>query len=331
MYSMSAESARSARPNGLLLCSKNPVMAWAMLSNIRSGSKVAVVAPASPVAVDAYQAGLGILATRYTIVHAYDPQSLSAAPFPYLAAEDQCRADFFNQALRDLQVEAIFCARGGYGVMRILGLLDSEVLRQRQIPIVGFSDITALHAWAACHGVASVHGPVVTQLGHLPPPEVQSLFDLLEGQAAPHFSGLETVRRGFATGPVWGGNLTIISHLCGTPYLPNLSGRILLLEEIAEPPYRIDRMLTQLMMAGVFQQTAGIVIGDLLRCDGPQGPHQLFTRGRAVMAERLGHLGIPVVMGAPVGHGEHNLALPLGVPAHLDGDAGTLWFEIGEA
>ena len=295
---------------------------------------MAVVAPASPVAVDAYQAGLGILAARYTIVHAYDPHSSSsssAASLPYLAAEDQCRADFFNQALQDPQVEAIFCARGGYGVMRILGLLDNEALRQRQIPIVGFSDITALHAWAACNGRASVHGPVVTQLGHLPPAEVQSLFDLLEGQAAPHLSGLEAVSRGCATGPLWGGNLTIISHLCGTPYLPDLSGHILLLEDIGESPYRIDRMLTQLMMAGVLQKIVGLVIGDLLHCDGPQGPSQIFTRGRAVMAERLGHLDLPVVMGAPVGHGEHNIALPLGVPAQLDAAAGTLCFKTGEA
>ena len=119
------------------------------------------------------------------------------------------------------------------------------------------------------------------------------------------------------------GNLTIISHLCGTPHLPDLRGRILLLEEVNEAPYRIDRMLTQLRLAGVLQGVAGIVVGDC----APGGDPLARRAVRVVLQDRLGDLDLPVVLGAPVGHGSRNLALPLGVPAVLDADQGTLIFE----
>jgi muramoyltetrapeptide carboxypeptidase len=301
-------------------------MACAMLSNIRPGSQIAVVAPAGPVSLELYRAGLSILAARYNLVHCHDPLFPSSRDLPYLADVDLRRAESFNQALRDERVEAIFCGRGGYGTMRLLDDLDGEALQRRRPLIIGFSDITTLHAWAAGLGVPTVHGPVVTQLGRLPSSEIQSLFDLLEGTRLPRLSGLEGLRGGRASGPLFGGNLTVLSHLCGTPYLPDLAGHILLLEEIDEAPYRIDRMLTQLRLAGVLQKLSGIVVGDLLRCDAPQGVPPTMVRARAVVEERLGDLGIPMVFHAPVGHGDHNVALPLGVSADLDANAGTLCF-----
>jgi muramoyltetrapeptide carboxypeptidase len=288
---------------------------------------VAVVAPAGTPAPDAYRAGLGILAARYTVVHAYDPLAPRTAPLPYLAESDAFRAARLNEALRDPEVRCIFFARGGYGSMRLLELLDGEALSKSRPTMVGFSDITALHAWAACQRVPSIHGPVVTQLPRLPADEVQSLFDLLEGRAWPELTGLERVVTGSARGPLFAANLTVLCHLCGTPFLPDLTGYILLLEEIGEVPYRIDRLLTQLLLAGVLQRLAGIVVGDLIDCDAPQGEPPLPVKARSVIFERISSLGIPAALGARVGHGGHNLSLPLlGPTALLDTSNGTLTF-----
>ncbi len=299
-----------------------------MLSNIRPGSKIAVVAPAGPASAEALRVGLQILSARYNIVHTYHPSLPSRTHLPYLSDEDHRRAELFNRAVLDPEIEAIFCARGGYGTMRILRMLNADVFQHRHPLLVGLSDITALHAWAANLGVPTVHGPVVTQLGVLPRGNVQSLFALIEGRGTPLLSGLETLAGGRASGPLLGGNLTLLSHLCGTPYMPHFLGHILLLEEFAEAPYRIDRMLTQLHLAGVLDGLAGIVLGQFIRCDAPQGTPPSMVTARQVLEERLGQLGIPVVFGAPAGHGEKNLALPLGVPAHLDADAGTLIFKV---
>lgn len=283
-----------------------------------------MVAPAGPAQRESFEAGLTLLAQRYRVVQGLDPAAPHHLCLPYLAGEDAWRADRLNAALNDPQVEAIFCARGGYGAMRILDRLDSEALVQRRVPIVGFSDCTALHLWAACHGVPTVHGPVVTQLARLHPGDLSGLFDLLEGGPLPRMSGLVRVAGGRARGALLGGNLSLLTHMIGTPFLPRLTGCILLLEEVSEAPYRIDRMLTQLTLAGVLGSVAGVVVGRLERCDAPQGIPPRPVRALEVIEERLAGLGLPVVHGAPVGHGDRNVALPMGVMAELDADAGTL-------
>jgi muramoyltetrapeptide carboxypeptidase len=290
-----------------------------------------VVAPSGCPARDRYQAGLAILAKRYRIVYAHAPLSLEARPHPYLAAGDASRADELNQVLRDPEVEAIFAARGGYGASRILPLLDGDAFLRRRPLLCGFSDITALHGWAARLGVPTVHGPVVTQLASLPEAELGSLYDLLEGRALPALEDLEAVAPGRARGPLLGGNLSILAHLCGTPYLPDLAGALLLLEEIGEQPYRIDRMLAQLELAGVLADLAGVIVGSLCACEAPQGPEAVPWTGRQVVLDRLRGLGVPVAIGAPVGHADHNLALLLGVEGTLEvGEVrGTLRFERG--
>lgn len=296
-----------------------------MVWNLSPGAGVAVVAPAGPVEPELFAAGLAVLATRYQVVRGYEPGRRRAAPLAYLAADDGERARAINEALQDSAVGAIFCARGGYGAMRLLERLDSASLARRRIPLVGFSDCTALHAWAAGLGVPSVHGPVVTQLATLPPDDVQALFALLEGKL-PRLTGLQQLVRGQASGPLRGGNLQLLAHLCGTPYLPELRGCILLLEEVSEAPYRLDRLLTHLRLCGVFERVAGIVVGTLQGCDAAQGQPPVPVAALEVVGERLGGLNIPVVTGAPVGHGARNLALPLGLDATLDADAGVLSF-----
>lgn len=281
---------------------------------------MAVVAPAGPVPEERYRAGLQILASRYRLVHAFEP-ARARSPIAFLAESDAARAEAFNRALRDPQVEAIFCARGGHGCLRILPLLDGRALVRRRPLLVGFSDITALHAWAARLDVATVHGPVVTQLPELPPAEVQALFDLLEGRHRPQLVRLQALRPGVTRGPLAGGNLTLLGHLCGTPWQLELGGHILLLEDVNEAPYRLDRILTQLRLAGGLAGLNGVLLGSLTGCQAPEGPAP-----EEVIVEQLGDLGVPVACGAPVGHGEHNLALPLGLPAELDADHGWLRF-----
>ena len=277
---------------------------------------MAVVSPAGPCEPGVYRAGVAILASRYKIVHGGAPAE-PCERLPYLAAEDAHRAEDLNRALADPAVAAVFFARGGYGSVRILEALDADALRRRRLPLVGFSDVTVLHAWAARQGVPSIHGPVISQLSRLPAADLGALFALLEGGALPRCEGLRPVTGGAARGPLWGGNLTMIASLCGTGLLPDLTGRLLLLEEVNEAPYRLDRLLTQLRLAGLLAEVAGVVVGQLLDDEA------LLAE---LLEDHLGDLKVPVVFGARVGHGDENLALPLGYEAVLDADQGTLKF-----
>ncbi|MFH1130722.1 MAG: LD-carboxypeptidase [Pseudomonadota bacterium] len=297
-----------------------------MFPTIERGSQVAVLAPAGPVTESTYNAGLQILASRYNIVKSFEPTRAKNATLPYLAADDNTRLRDFNEALKNPDVKAIFCARGGFGSSRLLAQLNKRAFQKNKIPLIGFSDITALHAWATTLNVPTVHGPVVTQLSRLPENEITALFELLEKHTLPKLTGLKCVFPGQASGILFGGNLTMLAHLCGTPWMPAMAGKILLLEEVEEAPYRLDRMLTQLLLSRVLNQLAGVVLGTFLNCDAKQGFPPTFVRAESVLRERFAPLGIPVVSGAPVGHGDHNVALPLGIEAHLDADGGTLIF-----
>ena len=285
---------------------------------LRPGSRVAIVAPAGPVPREPFAAGAAILGARYALVH--DDRIFARSGF--LAGSDDERAGELLRALADPTIEAIVGARGGYGLMRIVDRLDGAVLARAPKAIVGFSDVTVLHAWATRAGVVSIHGPVVTQLSKLPAEDASALFALLESPAPPpSVTGLRALHPGRAEGRLVGGNLEVLTRLCGTPWAVGLEGAVLLLEEVGERPYRIDRQLTHLALAGAFAGLAGVVVGELSGCvekDG-SGPD-----AEAVIAERLARLGVPVVAGAPVGHGARNRALPLGARVQLDAGAGSL-------
>jgi muramoyltetrapeptide carboxypeptidase len=277
---------------------------------------VAVVAPAGPVPRERFAAGARILGARYQLVH--DERIFTKTGF--LAGSDEERAAELSRALADPSIAAVICARGGYGLMRILGRLDAEPYLRAPKPIVGFSDVTALHAWAARAGVVSVHAPVVTQLGALEAEDASALIDLLESASPPPpVEGLRTLVGGRAQGLLRGGNLELISRLVGTPWQLDLDGAILLLEEVGEAPYRIDRALTQLELAGALAGVRGVVLGDFERCEADTPP-----AAEEVVVERLGRLGVPIVADAPVGHGKRNRALPLGARAEISD--GTLIF-----
>ena len=291
-------------------------------ARLKPDDVVRVIAPSGPVFPEAFAAGAAVLAARYQV--RYDPATLFAAQ-GFLAGSDDQRLSCLVEALRDPEARAVVMARGGYGLLRIARRLDPELLRRHAKPIVGFSDGTVLLALAARAGIAAIHGPVVTQLGRLSVDDQAVLFSLLEStEPRPLLAGLESLRAGNARGPLLGGNLEVFSHLIGTDFLPDLDGAILFLEEVGERPYRIDRLLTHLELAGIFSRVAGIVVGDLVACAEPQGLRVTSPSAIEVVRERLCRLGIPVALGAHVGHGDRNLALPYGVEVHLNAQAGTL-------
>jgi muramoyltetrapeptide carboxypeptidase len=190
-------------------------------------------------------------------------------------------------------------------------------------PIIGFSDITALHQWRQTQGFVSIHGPVLTQLGRLGRPTSERLFSLLESDApAKPLQGTAAFVEGIAEGPLLGGNLSVFTRLLGTAFMPSLEGAILLLEDVGERPYRLDRMWTHLELAGVFRKVRGIVLGSFTHCEERDANY----RSEDVLRELAVATGLPCATGFPIGHGDINEPVPLGVRVHLDATTAQLSF-----
>ena len=280
---------------------------------------MAVVAPGSPFDEGRFQRGLAAL-KQIGLAPEHGEGLFARYPVEgYLAGDDARRLDELRTALRDPGCKALVLARGGYGVMR-LSLTIDEVRAAGKL-VVGYSDGTVLHElwWRA--GLASIHGPMCTQLGE-DAAALERFAALLFGEPPAaiawepmHPSG---ARDGRAEGVLRGGNLATLASLCGTPLQPQLRDAIVLLEDLNEPPYRLDRLITQLLLAGAFAGARGFVIGDLVAPGEP-------SAGRAeAVAERLGSLGVPVAFGAPFGHAGRNQPVMLGLPHALDAEAGRL-------
>jgi muramoyltetrapeptide carboxypeptidase len=295
---------------------------------LRPGDPLRVIAPAGPFPKEAFEAGLSILSQRYRLV--FDEGIFSRTR--YLAGDDARRAAELNGALAEpLELSrGVIAARGGYGVMRILPQIQLRGLRPKWV--VGFSDITALHLLLQSNGWSSVHGPVVTQLGRQPAEAASRLWEILEGaEAGGSLRGGETVVPGIAEGRLIGGNLSVLTRLLGTPYLPSLKGAVLLLEDVGEWPYRLDRMWSHLRLAGVLAEIAGVVLGDFTDCDSPErilpgGEREPPLAGAQLMVELAATLGVPCLAGLPLGHGALNWAVPLGGKVRLDATARRLDF-----
>jgi muramoyltetrapeptide carboxypeptidase len=281
-----------------------------------AGDRVAVVAPAGPLKVERLEIGLKYLRDWGLEVEVMPSALGRHGKLPYLASEDTARAADFRTAWLEPDFKAVFCARGGYGVQRMLEHLDVEELATVEKLLVGFSDITALHEALNARGLVTIHGPVaagVEQLGSdqsrnrlydlLFTPE--SVIDLL----AP--AGARTVVSGTTEGRLLGGNLALLAASLGTPTFARPAG-IVVLEDVGEDGYRIDRLLTQLLRSGWFEQVSGLVIGDFTDSDDKD----LVAE---VIRERLVPLGVPMLEGAAIGHAELNLAIPLGLPVRLEG------------
>ncbi len=288
------------------------------------GQTIGIVAPAGPVKPDRLRKGLDRLASEFALRVAPSVVAPHSPDVPsYLSASDDVRAAELAGMLADPDVRAIVLARGGYGLMRILPRLDPDVLRRDPKPIVAFSDGCALLAWAHAAGVRGIHGPMIVQLGTLGDADVAQLVRVLTEPIAPGPRPwpLAAHGRGTYKGPLVATNLTLASMLVGTPWPLLVRGSIVLIEEVGERPYELDRYLTQLALTGELAKPAAVIVGDLTRCDDanpPTGEPDPPDAALAAVLERLHAAGTPAAVGAPVGHGDRNEAVPFGAACELD-------------
>lgn len=281
---------------------------------LKSGDLVVVVAPGGPADPDRIRAGSAVLESwGLSVVLA--PSALARGHrLPYLAADDATRTAEIMAAWTDPRTTAVWAARGGYGTQRIVDLLDWPRLRAASPRhFVGFSDVTALHTRIGRElGQVTIHGPNVGSADQLA--DAASGRQLRSLLSSPPAAGTVLVRGttltpGTAEGTLRGGNVSLLAADVGVEPVPP-GPRIALLEEVGEPAYRVDRMLTQLVRGGWLARATGVVVGEVT---GPD-PAELVER---VVADRLGALGVPVLVGAPVGHGNRNFAVPLGAAVRL--------------
>ncbi|MET7594234.1 LD-carboxypeptidase [Streptomyces sp. NPDC005481] len=294
-------------------------------ARLAPGARVAVVAPSGPVPEERLEAGLDLL-RGWDLDPVVAPHVLDRhGEFDYLAGTDTDRAADFQAAWCDPDVGAVLCARGGYGAQRMIDLLDwSAIAAAGPKVFVGYSDITALHeAFATRVGLATLHGPMVAGVDFVKNERAQehlraTLFEpeTVRTVAAPgHGAALVPGR---ARGRLLGGCLSLLAADLGTPYArPSARGGLLCLEDVGEETYRLDRYLTQLLRAGWLDGVAGILLGSWVECSP-------YSEVRAMLADRLVGLGVPVVEEFGFGHGEGALTIPFGVTAELDAAAGTL-------
>ena len=238
----------------------------------------------------------------------------------YLAGSDRHRAEQLNRLFSDDSIQAIICARGGYGTLRILSELDFDLIRSNPKILVGFSDVSSLLSVLIQQcGLVTFHGPMVTSLAFSEKAVGEALLEAISGSEPLTVSAKAPVvlQNGQGTGPVAGGNLTTLCHMLGTPYAPVWKGHILFLEDLNEALYRIDRMLTQLKLAGCLDGLTGVVLGSFKDCGDPDAIYRLFM-------DLFDYEGPPIVAGFDIGHGSANVTLPIGLPATLDAGRGTL-------
>ncbi len=284
---------------------------------LRPGDLIGIISPAGPVDESELKPNLELLESSgfriHIAPHVYDRHD-------YLAGDDEARLSDLHDMFQDRETKAIFCARGGYGTLRLLDKIDYDLIREHPKIIVGYSDITALlMAITKKTGLVTFHGPMVRGLSSLHDSSRESLFKLISSDQPVSFSPIagNPLISGRAAGLLIGGNLSLICYVVGTPFLPSLAGCILFIEDKGEPLYRIDRMLTHLSLAGQLKGIRGLIGGEFIECGDPSAVDDLLNT-------LVSDLDIPLITGFPVGHGMINLALPLGIPARLDADSMTL-------
>ena len=252
----------------------------------------------------------------------------------YLSDSDEKRAAEFNRLWADPKIKAIIAARGGFGCLRILDRIDLDQVRRSPKLLVGFSDITILHSWLQEKtGLVCLHGPVVTSLASLEQPTLNQFRQCLVGNwsRTVSFQHIEVLRDGTPSrGTLAGGNLSSIASLLGTPFQPNWSEKIVFLEDIGEPFYRVDRLLTQFFYAGMFNNISGLILGDFSISD-EQEPlnRQRYLEAIWNRALELTSLcNTPVWGGFPTGHCPKNMTLPIGSPAVMSSEGAQLQFNL---
>ncbi len=303
-------------------------------TRLRPGITVGVVAPSSPATEDEdVRYGLELVESFGFKVK---PGRFVFGRTQYLAGSDADRAADLNAMFADPQVDAIMALRGGYGAMRILPMLDYEMIRSNPKPLIGFSDITALHC--AIHkrcGMVTYHGQTALSpftdysIREFQRVMMQPEARMRIGAPPPFEAGPGKVERenritpilpGVATGRLIGGNLTLISCLMGTPWEPDFDGRLVFLEDVHETPYRIDRMLTQLVISGKLRKAAGLIYGKFTDAEATGNTFSL----EHVLIDAAKAVGIPAARGLMIGHVDDNTTVPVGVEAEFDANTGSL-------
>ncbi|MEV0212615.1 LD-carboxypeptidase [Micromonospora sp. NPDC050695] len=291
---------------------------------LRPGDTVLLVSPSGPTTPERVARGMELL-TGWGLRPVPAPSAY--ARHGYLAGTDDLRAADLNAAFADPEIRGVICTRGGYGAQRIVDAIDMAAVRRDPKVVAGFSDITALQfaLWRGAR-LAGVHGPGAAWRDERTPlRSAESLHaalmttETVSVTAVPAEDTYAVRVPGRATGTLLGGNLCMITASIGTPDLPDLTGAVLLIEDVQEPPYKVDRMLTQLRRAGALDGLAGVAVGQFTDCaDGWD------TTVVDVLSEQLGDLGVPVLGGLPIGHGAGQLTVPVGTKATLDTETQTL-------
>ena len=277
------------------------------------GDTIYVLAPSSPFNPDKFNQGLDILKSLGFNLHI--PPGLFESR-GYLAGDDDHRAKLFNDAFKSGEIKAVMCARGGFGSVRILDRIDYRSICHNPKIFIGFSDISSLLAniYQRC-GLVTFHGPTVASLADADKKTVDAMFSAVTSEKVLclHSPDAVSLRSGFAKGPVIGGNLTTLCHLAGTPFAPDYRDHILFLEDTGEAPYRIDRMLTQMKMAGYFDRVAGMILGNFTDCGTLEDVIKVFK-------DCLADFDFPILAGFQIGHEATNITLPIGIEATLNSD-----------
>ncbi|MDG4827235.1 LD-carboxypeptidase [Asanoa sp. WMMD1127] len=286
-----------------------------------------LVSPSGPTRAERLARGLELLES-WGLRAVLGPNAYSRTH--YLAGDDAVRAADLNLAFGDPEIRGVLCTRGGYGAQRVVDAIDMAAVRRDPKVVAGFSDITALQfaLWRGAR-LAAVHGPgVAWNDERTPAASAESLRSALMStdpvvvEAVPTEDTAGVRVPGIAAGPLLGGNLCLIAASIGTADMPDLTGAVLLVEEVQEPLYKIDRMLTHLRRAGVLAGLAGVALGQFTDCSDDWG-----TGLTAMLLDRLGDLGVPVLGGLPIGHGPGQLSVPVGALATVDATAGRLTVE----
>lgn len=281
---------------------------------MKKGDTLGVVAPSSPFDAQVFEKGASILGGMgFNVVI---PDEIREKDL-FLAGPDELRVSVLHALFEDPGIHGIVCARGGYGSMRLLDKLDYERIRKNPKPFIGFSDVSALlNIFSDKAGLVCFHGPVVTSLTISDRLSCDAFQSILTGDAV-NMDGRDAtvINPGKAEGVLKGGNLATLCHLTGTGFTPDFHDAILMLEDVGEAPYKIDRMLVQMKMAGLFRHIRAVVGGTFERSGDLGDIEKVFQR-------MFREFNIPVVLGYPFGHGTKNMAWPVGVKAFLDTDSG---------
>lgn len=291
------------------------------------GQTLGIIAPSAAVADEAMDTGLQVL---HELGYHTKIGPSCRRHWGYFAGTDEERASDIEWAFADDDVDGIVCLRGGYGATRLLPLLNYERIAAHPKLFVGFSDITALHTAFVqrCH-LATVHGTMVVSLGRRPAAYTRDQF--ARGLQQPYAKGpvvlpadcqLETIVPGTVTGPLYGGNLMLLSAMTGTPYALDGTEGIIFIEDVGEEAYALDRMLCQLEQSGLVGRAKGFIFGEFDRCEPIEAAPYEFTV-KDVIYQYAKRWGKPAVWGFPAGHGDNNAWLPLGVPLTLQAEMTT--------